>query len=140
MIDYLLEGRVLKPRRLLLLFMACLAFGTGMARGRTGVSIPGVSKGMPYAEARAKLLSMGYVPYQPKGPHLMMGPPCEGREEICRAYPETAACAGTGRGQCAFLFIRKLEFVEVTTVNEGLATLRVNGIDRLTRKEADTDY
>ncbi len=135
-----LEGRVLKPRTLLLLSMACLAFGTGLARGRTGVSIPGVSKGMPYAEARAKLLSMGYVPYQPKGPHLMTGPPCEGREEICRAYPETAACAGTGRAQCAFLFIREMEFVEVQTVNEGLATLQVDGIDRLTRKEADTDY
>ncbi len=140
MIDYLLEGRVLKPRRLLLLFMACLAFGTGLARGRTGVSIPGVSKGMPYAEARAKLLSMGYVPYQPKGPHLMTGPPCEDREEICRAYPETAACAGTGRAQCAFLFIREMEFVEVETVNESLAALQVDKVSRVTRKEADADY
>ena len=36
--------------------------------------------------------------------------------------------------------MREMEFVEVTTVNEGLATLQVDGIDRLTRKEADTDY
>ena len=131
---------MLKPRTLLLLSVACLALGTGLAQGRTPVAIPGVSAEMPYVEARAKLLSMGYVPYQPRGPRLMTGPPCEGREEICRAYPETAACAGTGRAECAFLFIREREFVEIETVNESLADLQVDEIVRLTRKEADEDY
>ncbi len=124
----------------MLRFVACLELGTGLAQARTEASIPGLSLGMHYAQAHAKLLSLGYVPYQPRGPHLMTGPPCEGREEICRVYPETAACAGTGEAQCAFLFIREQEFVEVETVNESLAALRVDGISRLTRREADTNY
>lgn len=131
---------MLNPTALLRASVACVVLAGGLAHGRTAASIPGLNLDMPYAEARVKLLSMGYVPYQPKGPRSMTGPPCAGREEICRAYPETAVCAGTGEAQCAFLFVRELEFVEVETVNESLATLQVDRVSKLTRREADADH
>jgi hypothetical protein len=62
--------------------------------------VNGVRPGMPYAEARARLLEFGY--------EGAASPPARcpaGREALCRRNPrELEDCAGTGRAPCLFVF------------------------------------
>lgn len=61
--------------------------------------LPGnLEEGMQYPQARVALINGGWKPV-----HFPEGH-CVGRSDVCAAYPETDDCAGTGLGQCRFVF------------------------------------
>ncbi|RUV45348.1 KTSC domain-containing protein [Mesorhizobium sp. M1A.T.Ca.IN.004.03.1.1] len=72
-----------------------------------------LQSGMTYPEARQTLLNRGWRPA-----NVAEGR-CVGRPEVCATYPETDDCAGTGLGQCKFLFTDgKGSVLAVVTVGE----------------------
>ena len=75
--------------------------------------VPTFKKGALYSQARAQLTSQGYRPVRGDGSGCSFG-----REDVCRAYPEAEACAGTGVGSCLFLWKRGRQVVEVMTIGE----------------------
>jgi hypothetical protein len=76
-----------------------LAFILSATMALAESAAPRFAKGTPYASARATLLARGWSPVKPQTQD------CEpGREDVCRAYPETQSCAGTGFSICTFDF------------------------------------
>jgi hypothetical protein len=65
------------------------------AAAPTPIAIPGVAEGMPYQEARERILSAGWEPVPQTG---------EGNTWFRTEWPEQVDCAGSGLGQCEFLF------------------------------------
>lgn len=61
--------------------------------------IPSFYQGMPYSEARTKMLHLGW-----QVPIVNYSEQCEWMEEICSKYPEVDDCSGTGMGFCNFIF------------------------------------
>lgn len=87
--------------------------------------LPALRQGTPYAQARADLVRAGHRPI-PSREGLDR---CGSREEICRAYPEAEACAGTGRAPCSFTWrTPQGGAFAVTTLGEELARLSVNRV------------
>jgi hypothetical protein len=110
--------RALLPRAAYIGFLLLFAAGAVEA-GPTDIR-----PGMPYKQARAKLIKTGWVPIRAKGGG------CEpGREDVCRAYPETVSCAGTANAMCTFGF-RALsgDVIEVVTHGARVGDLRVSEI------------
>ena len=98
-------------------------------------SAPALRKGTPYSSVRETLIKQGFSPLGfPKDEQQRR---CGGRTEICEAFPETSGCAGTGRGQCQFVFRGpRGSFVVITTIGEELAQLRYDKSDRARASEA----
>ena len=84
-------------------------------------ALPTVKTGTPYASARTALSRQGYRPVRGNGSGCRFG-----REDVCRAYPEAETCAGTGLGNCLFLWRRGGQLIEVTTVGEEPRRLAVS--------------
>ncbi len=61
--------------------------------------LPSFYQGMPYSEARAKMLDLGW-----QVPVVNYSKTCEFIKEICNQYPEVDDCSGTGMGFCLFIF------------------------------------
>lgn len=77
-----------------------------------------------YAGVRAGLIARGYRPL--RFPDATLRERCFTRAEICNAYPETESCAGTGLGQCLFVFAApRGGYHTVTTGGEALSELHV---------------
>ena len=76
-------------------------------------SLPTLKKETPYTSARAALLRQGYRPVRSDGSGCRFG-----REDVCKAYPEAEACAGTGLGNCLFVWRRGKQIIEVMTIGE----------------------
>ena len=97
---------------------------------------PALKRGAPYSSVRETLIKQGFSPVSfPKEEQQQR---CWGRTEICEAYPETSGCAGTGRGQCQFVFRGPQgAFVVITTVGEELADLRYDKSSRARGSEAN---
>ena len=76
--------------------------------------------GLPYADARARLIRAGWRPAEnpidPTNPDLASG---NGPYFVARGYRELVACAGTGRAPCRFAFRRSGRILTVVTVGEG---------------------
>lgn len=107
-----------------LIVLALTSFGAGepaVAKDLAGNLV----SGMTYPEARQTLLSRGWKPATlPKGQ-------CVGRPDVCAAYPETYDCAGTGLGQCKFLFTDERGLVlAVVTVGEDPLLVDSSHIER----------
>jgi hypothetical protein len=64
----------------------------------------------PYAKARENLVAAGWQPAVPKDPD-----PCEPGDTRCEGRPEMESCAGTGEGNCLFVWQKDKVFIEVTT-------------------------
>ena len=95
---------------------------------RPGSGFPLIRKGTPYAAARASLLSARNLPAirRDSAPEQ-----CLGREDVCRTYPETEACSGTGRAYCRFAWRSPAgaPFAVITT-SEAVAALVVDNVVR----------
>ncbi len=61
--------------------------------------LPSFYQGMPYGEARQKMLELGW-----QVPLINNSQDCQSMVEICKNYPEVEACSGTGLGFCLFVF------------------------------------
>ncbi len=61
--------------------------------------IPSFYQGMPYKDAREKMLELGW---QAREVNDSLN--CEFIREICNQYPEVEDCSGTGMGFCLFIF------------------------------------
>lgn len=104
------------------LFSATLTFaGTGAYAGALDDGLEaGVGElraGMEYGVAREHLVSSGWqpvrYPWQDRGCGL-------GREDVCDAFPEAEACAGTGLANCRFTFLdHNRRQLILTTIGEG---------------------
>lgn len=64
---------------------------------RPPASLPALKVGMPYREARQRLLQSGWTPERNPDPELCSG---VGADLRCLRYPEFAACSNTGLGFC----------------------------------------
>jgi len=75
-------------------------------------ALPHVAKSTPYAKARQTLTGLGYQPV--KNPDADT---CEAKSDAT-CFPEKVACAGSGLGQCIFLWSKGAAKVEIITVGE----------------------
>ena len=81
---------------------------------------PRFKKGTPYKAARATLLSSGWSPVPPTGES-----PCEPGDTSCEEMPELQSCAGTGEGNCLFLWRRNETVVAIFSVSDPPVIARV---------------
>lgn len=82
------------------------------------------SSAMTYVNVRANLIAQGYRPLRFPASEIAMR--CSARTEICNAYPESESCAGTGQGECLFVFAApRGGYFTVTTRGEALSELHV---------------
>ncbi|EAZ89448.1 hypothetical protein CY0110_27109 [Crocosphaera chwakensis CCY0110] len=61
--------------------------------------IPSFYQGMPYNEARTKMLELGW-----QVPIINNSQDCQFMQDICKDYPEVNACSETGVSFCLFIF------------------------------------
>jgi hypothetical protein len=122
----------------LIIVLGCMIAGTGTitAYGKPSHgAVPSIKAGTPYAQARKQMLSAGFAFYH-VGTYRLLKEPCLGREDVCGAYPEAADCAGTGNGDCEFLFSKgRGIMVMIHTVGERREDLTVQDVRRLTRAQ-----
>lgn len=142
----------LLPRSLLhvialwpIIMLGCVVAGAGTitAYGESSQgAVPSIKAGTPYAQARKQMLSAGLAPYHVRTYRLLNEPyRCEGREDVCGAYPEAAECVGTGNGDCEFLFSKGGGIiVMIYTVGERREGLTVQDVRRLTRAQVEKRY
>lgn len=106
---------------IVLALASCAAGGSAVASDLDGNLV----NGMTYPEARQTLLSRGWkLASVPKGQ-------CIGRPDVCATYPETDDCAGTGLGQCKFLFTDgKGSVLAVVTIGEDPLLVDSSHIER----------
>lgn len=103
------------------LALAVLLPGLAMAQSRPRDLWP---TPLAYATVRANLMTRGYRPLRFPAAEIRMR--CFTRAEICNAYPETESCAGTGQGECLFVYAGpRGGYFTVTTRGEALQDLVV---------------
>lgn len=94
------------PRRLALasFLMVIATFGAEASDARRFAASEGLRAGMPFAEARRRLLRGGWHPYRGHGSTALSR--CEDRPAICRAYPEAGGCwREAGVTFCSFEYL-----------------------------------
>lgn len=107
------------------LCVLALIWGTSVLAGPREDAFDSLRQGMPYAEARETLLGGGWQAI--RYPWMTADARCAGRDEICQAYQETDACAGTGLAQCKFMFRDgQGGYLGVVTIGEELEGLSVD--------------
>ncbi len=112
--------------------LLCLALSSSGALAAG--DIPAIPAGMAYATARGVLMSRSFSPVV-SGERD--GSRCSaGRQDVCTAYPETIACAGTGSAACRFIFSGP-NGASVTLVAEGpnVGRLKVTAIRRSAKSD-----
>ena len=77
------------------------------------VSNDALKKGKSYAQAREQLLAAGWQPY-----HAPDADECLDGDTRCENRPEMEACAGTGEGNCSFLWQRSGRLMAIFTIGE----------------------
>lgn len=88
-------------------------------------NLPTLKQGALYASVRMSLMNQGYSPVRGDGSGCRFG-----RDDVCKAYPEAEACAGTGLGECLFVWRRGKRIIEVTTIGEEPKRLTVARVRR----------
>ena len=73
--------------------------------------LPKIAKDTEYAAARKTLIAQGYQPEL-----LADADKCEKDDPRC--FPETWRCAGTGLGQCVYVWRRGQALIEIRTIGE----------------------
>ncbi len=85
--------------------------------------LPNFPRNTDYGEARRSLIGLGYTPVT-----LPDSDKCEAGDMRCQGRPEMSACAGTGLGQCIFVWRSKsgalIEIVTVGEDNPGVSAVR----------------
>ncbi|NOT46845.1 MAG: hypothetical protein HOP17_03720 [Acidobacteria bacterium] len=76
-------------------------------------SLPRLKKGESYATARVKMLKAGWKPF-----HSPDADKCMNGDKRCKGRPEMESCAGTGLGNCKFLWKRRGKTVAIFTIGE----------------------
>jgi hypothetical protein len=100
------------------------AFAEGVARAagtatstpsprQKSAAYPRFRKGTSYKAARQKLLALGWTPVPPTGES-----PCEPGDDSCREMPELQSCAGTGEGNCLFLWRRDKTVIAIFSYDD----------------------
>lgn len=75
--------------------------------------------GQEYGKARAALLRQNWQPVA-----LPDADSCMAGDKRCAGRPEMYVCAGTGLGQCIFVWRRKAVLIDVTTEGEERPVVR----------------
>ncbi|WP_199093505.1 hypothetical protein [Bosea sp. ASV33] len=105
--------------RLILLSLALLLSTAAWAAEK----LPTFPKNTDYREARRSLIGLGYKPVT-----LPDSDKCSPGDGRCEGYPEMASCAGTGLGQCLFIWRSPTNaLIEIVTVGEnnpGVSAIR----------------
>jgi hypothetical protein len=76
-------------------------------------ALPKLRKGEGYKSVRVKMIKAGWKPF-----HSKDADKCMKGDERCQNRPEMEACAGTGQGNCRFLWKRKGKTVAVFTIGD----------------------
>lgn len=103
---------------------------------------PSIRPGIPYAEARPRLLAAGYKPFRVLAPgsdayrmHVF------NRNDIYLRYPEVESCAGTKEADCSFILTRGAgDFLVVHTIGEEARSIVVRDVRRITNIQANAFY
>ena len=74
---------------------------------------PKFEKGENYKSVREKLLKAGWQPFKSADAQ-----PCSGDDPRCKNYPEMESCAGTGLGNCRYLWKREAKTLVIFTIGE----------------------
>lgn len=77
-----------------------------------GERLPTFPKRTDYGTARGSLIALGWKPVT-----VPDAQPCDD-DERCKGRPEMVVCAGTGAGNCIFLWRRADTLIEVGTIYE----------------------
>jgi hypothetical protein len=92
--------------------IACMVLTVALASAASAEALPRVAKSTPYAQARAALTKLGYKPEKTPDADA-----CDAKSDAT-CFPERVACAGSGLGQCIFLWSKNAAKVEIVTVGE----------------------
>lgn len=75
--------------------------------------MPKFKKGEGYKSVREKLIKAGWIPFKSKEAQE-----CVGDDERCKDYPEMEACAGTGLGNCRYLWKKGGKTLAIFTISD----------------------
>jgi hypothetical protein len=74
---------------------------------------PTFANGTPYSVARERLIQSGWQPASTAGADQ-----CEENDARCKGRPEMQSCAGTGEGNCLFLWRRVEALIALITIGD----------------------
>lgn len=74
---------------------------------------PKFKKGEPYKSVREKMIKAGWTPFKSKEAQT-----CDGEDERCKDFPEMEACAGTGLGNCSYLWKKGGKTLAIYTISD----------------------
>jgi hypothetical protein len=74
---------------------------------------PKFKKGEGYKSVREKLIKAGWTPFKSKEAQE-----CVGDDERCKDFPEMEACAGTGLGNCRYLWKKGGKTLAIFTISD----------------------
>jgi hypothetical protein len=74
-------------------------------------NLPRFSKQESYASVRSKMLRAGWKPFKAKNADR-----CFEGDARCQGRPEMTSCAGTGRANCKFVWVKNGEKAAICTV------------------------
>jgi hypothetical protein len=92
--------------------IGCVVLTLALTSAAWAEGLPRVAKNTPYAQARKTLTGSGYSPVKNSD-----GDTCDAKSDAT-CFPEKVDCAGSGRGQCIFLWSKGSVKVEIVTVGE----------------------
>lgn len=75
--------------------------------------IPKFSEGEEYKKVREKLIKAGWTPFKSKDAGK-----CSGDDERCKDFPEMESCAGTGLGNCRYLWKKNNKTLAIFTIGD----------------------
>lgn len=75
--------------------------------------MPGFKKGEAYKSIREKLIKAGWIPFKSKEADK-----CYEGDERCQDFPEMESCAGTGLGNCRYLWKKGNKTLAIFTISD----------------------
>ena len=94
-------------RHILLAFAIISQFDSAQA-----MEMPRFKKGEDYGVIRQKMLKAGWKPY-----HRKDADECSSKDVRCAGRPEMEACAGSGLGNCLFLWVKNKKIIAIGTID-----------------------
>lgn len=92
------------------LLLSSATFYTGLAHSS---ELPHLKVGEDYTSVRTKMLKAGWKPF-----HAKDADHCSESGRCAPKRPEMYTCAGTGAGECMFLWKKKGKIIGVCTVDD----------------------
>lgn len=115
--------------KVLILFLFVIGFAAVSVEAQTKTDPPKFKEGAKYSDVRAQMIEAGWIPFRSKASDI-----CSGEDERCNNYPEMEACAGTGLGNCRYLWKKDSKTVVIFTIGESPV---YNGQDLLKAEQMD---